>query len=86
MTDSQKTMLEMLTSREQLMEDIGNESDLFTLAEELPDTEDLLESESFSQFGGKKGIGAEHMIVCMVDRILKLLETTEGKAAVIKKK
>ena len=45
--------------------------------------EDLLDSESFSQFGGKKGIGAEHMIVCMVDRILKLLETTEGKAAVI---
>lgn len=29
----------------QLMEDIGNESDLFTLADELPDTEDLLESE-----------------------------------------
>ena len=29
----------------QLMEDIGNESDLFALAEELPDTEDLLESE-----------------------------------------
>ncbi|AWL10628.1 Type II secretion system protein E [Saliniradius amylolyticus] len=29
----------------QLMEDIGNEDDLFTLAEELPETEDLLESE-----------------------------------------
>ncbi|WP_276201944.1 type II secretion system ATPase GspE [Aestuariibacter salexigens] len=29
----------------QLMEDLGNESDLFSLAEELPDTEDLLESE-----------------------------------------
>ena len=45
--------------------------------------EDLSENKSFSQFGGKKGIGAEHMIVCMVDRILKLLETTEGRAAVI---
>jgi hypothetical protein len=45
--------------------------------------EDLTENENFSQFGGKKGIGAEHMIVCMVDRILKLLETTEGRAAVI---
>ncbi|GGO71682.1 type II secretion system ATPase GspE [Bowmanella pacifica] len=29
----------------QLMEDIGNEGDLFALAEELPETEDLLESE-----------------------------------------
>ena len=29
----------------QLMEDIGNESNLFSLAEELPQTEDLLESE-----------------------------------------
>lgn len=29
----------------QLMEDIGNESDLFSLADELPQTEDLLESE-----------------------------------------
>ena len=45
--------------------------------------EDLAKSESFSQFGGKSGIGAEHMLVCMVDRILKLLETTEGRAAVI---
>lgn len=29
----------------QLMEDIGNESDLFTLADELPEAEDLLDSE-----------------------------------------
>jgi general secretion pathway protein E len=29
----------------QLMEDLGNESDLFSLAEELPDTEDLLDNE-----------------------------------------
>ena len=43
--------------------------------------EDLSENESFNQFRGKKGIGAEHMIVCMVNRILKLLETTEGRAA-----
>ena len=33
------------SAAKQLMEDIGNESDLFALAEELPDTEDLLESE-----------------------------------------
>ena len=33
------------SAAKQLMEDIGNESDLFSLAEELPSTEDLLESE-----------------------------------------
>ena len=33
------------TAAKQLMEDIGNESDLFALADELPDTEDLLENE-----------------------------------------
>lgn len=33
------------TAAKQLMEDLGNESDLFALAEDLPDTEDLLESE-----------------------------------------
>lgn len=33
------------SAAKQLMEDIGNESDLFSLAEELPDTEDLLENE-----------------------------------------
>lgn len=30
---------------QQLMEDLGNESDLYALAEELPDTEDLLDNE-----------------------------------------
>jgi general secretion pathway protein E len=33
------------SAAKQLMEDIGNESDLFSLAEDLPNTEDLLESE-----------------------------------------
>ena len=45
--------------------------------------EDNSRHESFSQFGGKSGVGAEYMVVCMVDRILKLLDTTEGRAAVI---
>ena len=45
--------------------------------------EDSSENESFSQFGGKSGVGAQHMVVCMVDIILKLLETTQGRAAVI---
>ena len=33
------------SAAKQLMEDIGNETDLFALAEELPETEDLLENE-----------------------------------------
>jgi len=33
------------SAAKQLMEDLGNESDLFALAEELPNTEDLLDSE-----------------------------------------
>ena len=33
------------SAAKQLMEDLGNESDLLSLAEDLPDTEDLLESE-----------------------------------------
>ncbi|MFB0912275.1 MAG: ATPase, T2SS/T4P/T4SS family, partial [Glaciecola sp.] len=33
------------SAAKQLMEDLGNESDVLSLAEDLPDTEDLLESE-----------------------------------------
>ena len=33
------------SAAKQLMEDLGNESELFALAEDLPDTEDLLDSE-----------------------------------------
>ena len=35
------------------------------------------------QFGGQPGIGTEHMLVCFVDRILKLLDTHQDKSAVI---
>ena len=35
------------------------------------------------QFVGMKGSGTEHMLVCMVDRILKLLESRETGTAVI---
>ena len=45
--------------------------------------EDISEHESYSHYEGKSGIGAEHMLVCMVDRILNMLETTKGHAAVI---
>ena len=46
--------------------------------------EDISEQESFSQFGGKKGIGTEHLLVCMIDRILKMLDTREGRALMIR--
>ena len=49
-TDKFETLLTSFYQRDsseakQLMEDLGNESDLFALAEELPDTEDLIDSE-----------------------------------------
>ena len=35
------------------------------------------------QFGGQKGMGTEHMMVCFIDRILKLLDIHPDKSAVI---
>ena len=45
--------------------------------------EDVLSDIDIGQFGGQSGIGTEHMIVCLVDRILKLLDTYPDKSAVI---
>ena len=36
-----------------------------------------------SQYGGLPGTGTEHMMVCLVDRILKMLDSTTDSAAVI---
>ena len=36
-----------------------------------------------SQFGGRRGSGTEHLIVCYIDRILKLLDSMPSKTAVI---
>ena len=36
-----------------------------------------------SKFAAKKGVGAEHMIVCMMDRILGLLDKP-GMRAIIR--
>ena len=36
-----------------------------------------------SQYGGRKGSGTEHLIVCYVDRVLKLLDSTTAQSAVI---
>ena len=37
-----------------------------------------------SQYGGKKGVGPEHMVVAMVDRVLRLLDQNTTRSAVIK--
>ena len=36
-----------------------------------------------SQYGRRKGSGTEHLIVCYVDRVLKLLDSTTAQSAVI---
>ena len=46
--------------------------------------EDIGKKLDLSQFGGKKGIGPEHMVVAMVDRILRLLDNNSTRSAVIK--
>ena len=46
----------------------------------LEDIEDALDP---SQYGGRKGSGTEHLIVCYVDRVLKLLDSRQNKTAVI---
>ena len=36
-----------------------------------------------SQFGNQKGTSTEHMIVCLMDRVLQLLDNNNNKSAVI---
>ena len=65
---------------------IGNTSDYSKLLESfLKDwiLEDIKFKIDPSQFGGRKGSGTEHLIVCFVDRVLKLLDSTILKSAVI---
>jgi hypothetical protein len=45
--------------------------------------EDVSGNIDIGQFGGQPGIGTEHMIVCLVDRILKLLDRNSDRSAVI---
>ena len=44
--------------------------------------EDIADNMNLSQYGGKKGVGTEHMIVNLVDRILKLLDGPESTAVI----
>ena len=45
--------------------------------------QDINSNIDIGQFGGQKGTGTEHMIVCFVDRILQLLDTHPDKSVVI---
>ena len=45
--------------------------------------EDISPNLDIGQFGGQPGIGTEHMIVCMLDRILKLLDRNNDRSAII---
>ena len=45
--------------------------------------EDIYDKLDIGQYGGRKGTGTEHMIVCLLDRILKLLDQHPDKSAVI---
>ena len=45
--------------------------------------EDICDNIDISQFGGQPGTGTEHMIVCLIDRILQLLDRNSDRSAVI---
>jgi hypothetical protein len=46
--------------------------------------EDISEKLNKTQYGGKKGVGTEHLIVKMVDRIRKLQDTPEKVPVIVK--
>jgi hypothetical protein len=45
--------------------------------------EDVGKNIDIGQYGGQPGIGTEHLVVCLMDRVLKLLDTHHDKSAVI---
>ena len=45
--------------------------------------QDITPNIDIGQFGGQKGMGTEHMLVCLVDRILSLLDNNAEPTAVI---
>ena len=45
--------------------------------------EDVSHNIDTGQFGGQAGIGTEHMVVCLLDRILQLLDRHPDRSAVI---
>ena len=45
--------------------------------------EDVFEKLDIGQFGGQPGTGTEHMIVCLVDRIVKLLDRNTDMPSIV---
>ena len=45
--------------------------------------EDICDNVDIGQFGGQRGTGTDHMIVCLVNRVLQLLDTHRDQSAVI---
>ena len=45
--------------------------------------EDIWKNIDTGQYGGLQGIGTEHMIVCLLDRVLRLLDRNNDRSAVI---
>ena len=45
--------------------------------------EDIAENIDIGQFGGQPGIGTEHLVVCLLDRVLKLLDRHSERSAII---
>ena len=45
--------------------------------------EDIYDNLDIGQYGGQTGTGTEHMIVCLIDRVLKLLDKHHDRSAVI---
>ena len=43
--------------------------------------QDIHSNLDIAQFGGQSGMGTEHMMVCLLDRILKLLDRNNKKSA-----
>ena len=45
--------------------------------------EDVSKNIDIGQYGGQPGLGTEHLVVCLMDRVLKLLDKHNDKSAVI---
>ena len=45
--------------------------------------EDISDKLNKTQYGGRKGVGTEHLMVSMIDRIRKVLDNPESVSAVL---
>ena len=75
--DMQNPKVSIVTSKDDLRDTIEDPEIPNVGAKEVSDKLDV------RQFGGQPATGTEHMMVCLVDRILKLLDSTTDSTAVI---